>query len=82
MAKTPPTAPPTMAPRFELDLLFDETGTTVLGVRTVVEVLETTTMEPSDNVEEDDITVREVVGGKADVVKADEEVEVVLELVL
>lgn len=79
-AATPPTAPPTIAPRFVLDLLPPATGTTVDGVTTVVTVLETIMTEPPGSVEEDEMTDKEVVGGKADVVKVDEELELELEL--
>lgn len=68
---TPPTTPPIIAPR----LVFDEspllfvTGTAVVGVVTIVCVLETTITDPPGRVDEDAITESEVVGGKVDMLE-------------
>lgn len=64
---TPPTVPPTMAPTLlEEERLLFVTGTSVVGVTTVVRVLETTTTEPPGSVEEDWMTVWDVEGGKVE----------------
>ncbi|KAJ3529594.1 hypothetical protein NM688_g7834 [Phlebia brevispora] len=71
---TPPTTPPMMAPRFvelfeEVPSAPGETGTTAVGVITEVDVLVTTMTEPPGSVEDDVITLRDVVGGSVEVVE-------------
>lgn len=73
---TPPTTPPTMAPTLVLELeLLSDTGTTVVGVITVVEVLETVITDPPGRVVAEVITDSEVVAGRRDVVEDIAELE-------
>lgn len=62
-----------IAPRFVFDFEPLLTGTAVVGVTTDVEVLKTTVTDPPGRVDDEEITEREVVGGKVDMV--DEVVE-------
>lgn len=81
MSATPPAPPRTPAkipPRFELLLPLPlllpvlETGTTVVGVITAVEVLRTIMTDPPGRVELEEKTDREVTGGRVDVEEAAE----------
>ena len=63
---TPPTVPPTMAPTL-VDELFLVTGTAVVGVTTVVVVLDTMITDPPARVDDDRMTDADVTGGSVEI---------------